>query len=283
MSCSPHARPKLPALKRIPTSPVDALVAALDAELPMVPVTDVFTGDPYQAALDGAGLIGLTFQALILGGADTAAPWADRRARGGRDRHRSQPLDQLPSGRVPLAGRAPPAAMPRRNLTRWRRDRSHWAAWLRPRSRPPAFDMCGFGSGRGCSLGDGAVRSRVPDTSPGGWLRPDHAARLGSRGGGHAAQRHRLALIGQPRRQFRVRGADRNSLPRLPRRRHPTLRAAEGPPSSSPGSDEVVMERFDPVLWESRSRACPRGWDEVAPGGTVTRRPNRPPVPTSGR
>ena len=42
----------------------DALVTALDEEPLMVPVSDVFSGDPYEAALDGAGLIGLTFQAL---------------------------------------------------------------------------------------------------------------------------------------------------------------------------------------------------------------------------
>ena len=40
----------------------------------MVPVSDVFSGDPYEAALDGAGLIGLTLPGAVLGRPDTASP-----------------------------------------------------------------------------------------------------------------------------------------------------------------------------------------------------------------
>ena len=261
----------------------DALVAALDAEPLMVPVTDVFTGDPYQAALDGAGLIGLTFQALYSAELIPLLPGLIAELETGETATAASLLTNFLAQGEFLSLGALASVQCREEIAFANPDEVEAAGTTAPiggrlastslNTGPPAFDMCRvWGAGEAAPLETRAVRSRVPTLvlaggfdpiTPPGWAAEAANTLRNATTVAFDPLSHGVSSGPGCPAQIATAFLDDPAVP-------PDVSCAPlmGPPQFVAGeSDEVVMEPFDTVLLGVPfSGLAPRGWDEVAPG-----------------
>jgi pimeloyl-ACP methyl ester carboxylesterase len=261
----------------------DALVAALDAEPLMVPVTDVFTGDPYQAALDGAGLIGLTFQALYSAELIPLLPGLIAELEAGETATAASLLTNFLAQGEFLSLGALASVQCREEIAFANPEEVEAAGTTAPiggrlastslNTGPPAFDMCRvWGAGEAAPLETRAVRSRVPTLvlaggfdpiTPPGWAAEAANTLRNATTVAFDPLSHGVSSGPGCPAQIATAFLDDPAVP-------PDVSCAPlmGPPQFVAGeSDEVVMEPFDTVLLGVPfSGLAPRGWDEVAPG-----------------
>ena len=248
----------------------------------MVPVSDVFSGDPYEAALDGRGADRPHLPGAVLGRPDTASPRAHRRARGRRDRHGIELVDKLPCAReflslgalasvqcreeisfadpddveeaasTALIGGRPAATSPNtgpqpsRCARRWERARPH--RW-RP-ARSGAASRLSWPGGFDPITPPAWAAEAASTLRNATTVEFDPLSHGVSSGQGCPAQ-IATAFLDDPEATLDV-----------------SCAASIAPPQFVAGeSGEVVMEPFDTVLLGvPLSGLAPQGWDEVAPG-----------------
>jgi pimeloyl-ACP methyl ester carboxylesterase len=261
----------------------DALVTALDEEPLMVPVTDVFSGDPYEAALDGAGLIGLTFQSLYSAELIPLLPGLIAELEGRETATASSLLTNFLAQGEFLSLGALASVQCREEISFADPDEVEAAASTAPiggrlaatslNTGPPAFEMCQvWGAGQAAPLETRSVRSSIPTLVLAGGFDPitppawaaeaastlrnattvefDPLSHGVSSGQGCPAQ-IATAFLDDPEATLDFSCAASIAPPQFV--------AAE--------SGEVVMEPFDTVLLGvPLSGLAPQGWDEVAPG-----------------
>ncbi len=261
----------------------DALVAALDEEPLMVPVTDVFTGDPYQAALDGAGLIGLTFQSLYSDDLIPLLPGLVAELEARETATASSLMSNfLAQGEFLSLGAlasvqcreeiafADPAEVDEAGSTAPIGGR---LAATSLNTGPPAFEMCRvWGAGESADMETLPVRSNIPTLVLSGGFDPitppDWAAEAASTlknatTVGFVPLSHGVSSgEGCPAQIATAFLDDPAATPDV------SCASSVAPPQFvAEESGEVVMEPFDTVLLGvPLSGLAPRGWDEVAPG-----------------
>ena len=261
----------------------DALIVALDEDPLMVPVTDVFTGDPYQSALDGAGLIGLTFQSLYSADLIPLLPGLVAELEAGETATASSLMSNFLAQGEFLSLGALASVQCREEIAFADPEEVDDAgsesaiggrlASTSLNTGPPAFEMCRvWDAGRAANMETNPVRSGIPTLILSGGFDPITPPAWAAEAANTLRRATTVAFeplshgvssgTGCPAEIATAFLNDPAAAPDLscaPSVAPPQFVAAE--------SGEVVMEPFETVLLGvPLSGVAPSGWDEVAPG-----------------